>query len=66
MYEALTAAYNEANARANEQNKEYTVCAVTGKVCPFPTNEYGGKPCHGECEIGKEFLKDYTPLHDEI
>lgn len=40
-------------------------CAITGEICPYKTDVEGCKPCK-ECEIGKEFLKDYIPLHDEI
>lgn len=46
------------------EEKKYK-CAVTGETCPHETNTEGCKPCNN-CEIGKEFLKDYTPLHDEI
>ena len=40
------------------------ICGITGKTCSFKTNKDGLKPCK-ECEIGKEFLKGYIPLHDE-
>ena len=40
-------------------------CAVTGENCPYEADVEGCKPCRN-CKIGKEFLEDYTPLHDEI
>lgn len=42
------------------------ICAITGKDCPYATNENGEKPCKSECEIGKEFLKDFVIIHDDI
>lgn len=42
------------------------VCGATGKACPYSPNENGIYPCRTECEIGKEFSRNYTPLHDEI
>ena len=50
----------------NHFTRVCAVCAITGKACPYATNENGEKPCNSECEIGKEFTKDYVPLHDEI
>ena len=46
------------------EEKKYR-CAITGEFCTYETDAEGCKPCK-ECEIGKEFLKDYIPLHDEI
>ena len=46
-------------------NERKLKCAITGEFCPYDTDKEGCKPCN-ECEIGKEFLKDFVPLHDEI
>ena len=45
--------------------KKKMICAITGRACPFETDKDGKKPCNTSCDIGKEFLKDYKPLHDE-
>lgn len=40
-------------------------CAITGQECPCKSNDKDEKPCD-TCNIGKEWLKDYKPLHDDI
>lgn len=45
-------------------NNKKMICGATGEICPYETDKDGLKPCK-ECEIGKEFLKNYIPLHDE-
>ena len=52
----------------NENTNKITqsICEITGKPCPYTTNEYGMKPCQSECEIGKEYAKNFTPIHDDF
>ena len=51
--------------RGKKMDDKKMICGATGEICPFETDKDGLKPCKKECEIGKEFLKNYIPLHDE-
>ena len=46
----------------NTNKTTQSICAITGKPCPYTTM----KPCQSECEIGKEYAKNFTPIHDDF
>ena len=50
----------------NTNKTTQSICAIIGKPCPYTVNEYGIKPCQSECEIGKEYAKNFTPIHDDF